>query len=78
MSPAVCDGKHERRDERGRRWRAPALTGLDRVFFTSRGAEANEGAIKLARKRAGHDAAMDSATNGAREKLDRWQRGKRA
>jgi acetylornithine/N-succinyldiaminopimelate aminotransferase len=30
--------------------RLAALTGLDRVFFTSSGAEANEGAIKLARK----------------------------
>ncbi|MFY9514675.1 MAG: aminotransferase class III-fold pyridoxal phosphate-dependent enzyme, partial [Rubrivivax sp.] len=30
--------------------RLATLTGLDRVFFTSSGAEANEGAIKLARK----------------------------
>ena len=30
--------------------RLALLTGLDRVFFTSSGAEANEGAIKLARK----------------------------
>ncbi|MGA0611909.1 aminotransferase class III-fold pyridoxal phosphate-dependent enzyme [Caldimonas sp. KR1-144] len=30
--------------------RLAALSGLDRVFFTSSGAEANEGAIKLARK----------------------------
>lgn len=30
--------------------RLSSLTGLDRVFFTSSGAEANEGAIKLARK----------------------------
>jgi len=30
--------------------RLASLTGLDRVFFTSSGAEANEGAIKLARK----------------------------
>ncbi|HKX44989.1 MAG TPA: aminotransferase class III-fold pyridoxal phosphate-dependent enzyme, partial [Burkholderiaceae bacterium] len=30
--------------------RLASLSGLDRVFFTSSGAEANEGAIKLARK----------------------------
>jgi len=28
--------------------------------------------IELTAKTAGHDAAMDPATNGAREKLDRW------
>ena len=30
--------------------RLPSLSGLERVFFASSGAEANEGAIKLARK----------------------------
>ena len=34
--------------------------------------------IELAAKLPGHDQAMDPATNGAREKLDRWQLEKRA
>jgi catechol 2,3-dioxygenase-like lactoylglutathione lyase family enzyme len=34
--------------------------------------------IELTAKLSGHDQAMDPATNGAREKLDRWQLEKRA
>jgi catechol 2,3-dioxygenase-like lactoylglutathione lyase family enzyme len=34
--------------------------------------------IELTAKLSGHDQAMDPATNGARDKLDRWQAEKRA
>ncbi len=34
--------------------------------------------IELAAKQPGHDEAMDPATNGARAKLDRWQKEKQA
>ena len=49
---------------------------IDSIYFR----DPNGYVIELCAKRAGHDAAMDPALNGAREKLDRWtaQAGTRA
>jgi catechol 2,3-dioxygenase-like lactoylglutathione lyase family enzyme len=41
---------------------------IDSIYFR----DPNGYVIELTCKRAGHDAAMDPARNGAREKLDRW------
>ena len=41
---------------------------IDSIYFR----DPNGYVIELCAKRAGHDAAMDPATNGAREKLQRW------
>jgi catechol 2,3-dioxygenase-like lactoylglutathione lyase family enzyme len=46
---------------------------IDSIYFR----DPNGYVIELTAKRAEHDRAMDPATNGAREKLDRWQAGKR-
>ena len=42
---------------------------IDSIYFR----DPNGYVIELTCKREGHDAAMDPAHNGAREKLDRWQ-----
>ena len=41
---------------------------IDSIYFR----DPNGYVIELCAKRAGHDAMMDPATNGAREKLERW------
>ena len=41
---------------------------IDSIYFR----DPNGYVIELCAKRAGHDAAMDPALNGAREKLKRW------
>jgi catechol 2,3-dioxygenase-like lactoylglutathione lyase family enzyme len=41
---------------------------IDSIYFR----DPNGYVIELCAKRAGHDAAMDPATNGARDKLQRW------
>lgn len=46
---------------------------IDSIYFR----DPNGYVIELAAKRAGHDAAMDPASNGARAKLDRWQAARR-
>jgi catechol-2,3-dioxygenase len=46
---------------------------IDSIYFR----DPNGYVIELTAKRPGHDEAMDPATNGARDKLDRWQAGKR-
>ena len=46
---------------------------IDSIYFR----DPNGYVIELAAKHAGHDAAMDPATNGARAKLDRWQAARR-
>ena len=45
---------------------------IDSIYFR----DPNGYVIELTCKREGHDAAMDPATNGARDKLDRWQAAK--
>ena len=45
---------------------------IDSIYFR----DPNGYVIELCAKRAGHDAAMDPAHNGAREKLDRWTAGR--
>jgi catechol 2,3-dioxygenase-like lactoylglutathione lyase family enzyme len=47
---------------------------IDSIYFR----DPNGYVIELTCKREGHDAAMDPAQNGAREKLDRWQARKAA
>jgi catechol 2,3-dioxygenase-like lactoylglutathione lyase family enzyme len=47
---------------------------IDSIYFR----DPNGYVIELCTKREGHDAAMDPATNGAREKLQRWTAGKRS
>lgn len=46
---------------------------IDSIYFR----DPNGYVIELTAKRPGHDQAMDPRTNGAREKLDRWQSAKR-
>ena len=46
---------------------------IDSIYFR----DPNGYVVELTARRAGHDAAMDPATNGARAELDRWQAGKR-
>ena len=45
---------------------------IDSIYFR----DPNGYVIELTCKREGHDAAMDPRSNGAREKLDRWQAAK--
>ena len=45
---------------------------IDSIYFR----DPNGYVIELTAKRPEHDAHMDPATNGAREKLDAWQAGK--
>jgi catechol-2,3-dioxygenase len=45
---------------------------IDSIYFR----DPNGYVIELTAKRAGHDAAMDPAKNGARSKLDSWQAAK--
>ena len=45
---------------------------IDSIYFR----DPNGYVIELCAKRAGHDAQMDPATNGARESLQRWTAGK--
>ena len=45
---------------------------IDSIYFR----DPNGYVIELTCKREGHDAAMDPATNGARDKLERWQAAK--
>ena len=47
---------------------------IDSIYFR----DPNGYVIELCAKREGHDCAMDPASNGAREKLDRWTAAKRA
>ncbi|MGZ8259236.1 MAG: VOC family protein, partial [Caldimonas sp.] len=47
---------------------------IDSIYFR----DPNGYVIELCTKREGHDAAMDPAVNGAREKLRRWTAGKRS
>jgi catechol 2,3-dioxygenase-like lactoylglutathione lyase family enzyme len=47
---------------------------IDSIYFR----DPNGYVIELCAKRPGHDDAMDPATNGAREKLERWTRAKGA
>ena len=47
---------------------------IDSIYFR----DPNGYVIELCTKREGHDAAMDPAANGAREKLRRWTAGKRS
>jgi catechol 2,3-dioxygenase-like lactoylglutathione lyase family enzyme len=47
---------------------------IDSIYFR----DPNGYVIELCAKREGHDRAMDPATNGAREKLDRWTAAKPA
>ncbi|UCH16795.1 MAG: VOC family protein [Burkholderiales bacterium] len=47
---------------------------IDSIYFR----DPNGYVIELCAKREGHDRAMDPASNGAREKLDRWTAAKRA
>jgi catechol 2,3-dioxygenase-like lactoylglutathione lyase family enzyme len=47
---------------------------IDSIYFR----DPNGYVIELCAKREGHDRAMDPATNGAREKLDRWTAASRA
>jgi catechol 2,3-dioxygenase-like lactoylglutathione lyase family enzyme len=47
---------------------------IDSIYFR----DPNGYVIELCTKREGHDAAMDPATNGAREKLQRWTAGRRS
>jgi len=46
---------------------------IDSIYFR----DPNGYVIELTAKRPGHDQAMDPAANGARRKLDSWQRAKR-
>jgi catechol 2,3-dioxygenase-like lactoylglutathione lyase family enzyme len=53
--------------------RGPSDHGMiDSIYFR----DPNGYVIELCAKRAGHDAQMDPATNGARESLQRWTAGK--
>jgi len=45
---------------------------VDSIYFR----DPNGYVIELTAKRAGHDAAMDPATNGARQVLNEWQKSK--
>jgi len=47
---------------------------IDSIYFR----DPNGYVIELCTKREGHDRAMDPATNGAREKLQRWTMARRA
>ena len=47
---------------------------IDSIYFR----DPNGYVVELCTKREGHDAMMDPATNGAREKLDRWTAAKTA
>ena len=53
--------------------RGPSDHGMiDSIYFR----DPNGYVIELCAKRAGHDALMDPASNGAREALQRWTAGK--
>jgi hypothetical protein len=45
---------------------------IESIYFR----DPNGYVIELCAKRAGHDALMDPASNGAREALERWTAGK--
>jgi len=64
LQPMLAKGR-----ERGIECRGPSDHGmLDSIYFR----DPNGYVIELCAKRAGHDAAMDPALNGARAALQRW------
>jgi catechol 2,3-dioxygenase-like lactoylglutathione lyase family enzyme len=68
LQPMLAKGR-----ERGIECRGPSDHGMvDSIYFR----DPNGYVIELCAKRAGHDAAMDPAQNGARTKLQRWMAGK--
>ena len=68
MQPTIAKGH-----ERGIECRGPSDHGMiDSIYLR----DPNGYVIELCATRAGHDAAMDPAINGARTKLQRWMAAK--
>jgi catechol 2,3-dioxygenase-like lactoylglutathione lyase family enzyme len=73
VSPADLQAMLARGRDAGLTVRGVADHGfIDSIYFR----DPNGYVIELSAKREGHDAAMDAATNGARDTLARWQREK--
>jgi catechol 2,3-dioxygenase-like lactoylglutathione lyase family enzyme len=69
VAPADLQTMLARARERGMEVRGPSDHGMiDSIYFR----DPNGYVIELCAKRAGHDAAMDPARNGARAALERW------
>ena len=64
LQPMLAKGRAEGVDTRG----VSNHGFIDSIYFR----DPNGYVIELCAKRPGHDASMDPAHNGAREKLDRW------
>jgi catechol 2,3-dioxygenase-like lactoylglutathione lyase family enzyme len=70
VSPADLQQMFRKGQEQGVETRGISDHGfIDSIYFR----DPNGYVIELTARREGHDAAMDPARNGAREKLDRWQ-----
>jgi catechol 2,3-dioxygenase-like lactoylglutathione lyase family enzyme len=68
LQPMLAKGR-----ARGIECRGPSDHGMiESIYFR----DPNGYVIELCAKRAGHDAQMDPASNGAREALERWTAGK--
>ncbi|HSV36831.1 MAG TPA: VOC family protein [Ramlibacter sp.] len=74
VEPAVLPDMMAKGQARGIETRGVSDHGfIDSIYFR----DPNGYVIELCAKRENHDAMMDPATNGAREKLQRWTEGKR-
>ncbi|MDP3085166.1 MAG: VOC family protein [Rubrivivax sp.] len=70
LAPMLAKGRAQGIETRG-----PSNHGfIESIYFR----DPNGYVIELCAKRAGHDAAMDPATNGARERLLQWMAQRRA
>ena len=69
LQPMLAKGRAEGVDTRG----VSNHGFIDSIYFR----DPNGYVIELCAKRLGHDASMDPARNGAREKLDRWTAARR-
>lgn len=75
VTPAVQKKMLEKGRAAGMEVRGPADHDfLKSIYFR----DPNGYVIELTAKEPSHDAKMNPATNGAREKLDKWQKAKRA
>ncbi len=73
VSPEVLGDLHEAGKAKGMEVRGVSDHGfVHSIYFR----DPNGYVIELAAKTAGHDEALDPATNGARRILDEWQAGK--
>jgi catechol 2,3-dioxygenase-like lactoylglutathione lyase family enzyme len=73
VEPAALQSMLAKGRTRGIECRGPSNHGIvDSIYFR----DPNGYVIELCAKRAGHDALMDPASNGARERLARWMASK--